>query len=133
MDDLLKRVKEELELYPANRQKYYEIREDILHGTIRLDGDSRNQSYASDLTGAKGQKLADLDNRTWVRWVKLIESSLLIMGEYERKLISLRYWNGYRDFRVAMELGIGRTKYFADKDRILYAIQTAAIREGLLK
>lgn len=133
MDELTKRVKEELERYPDNRRRYYEMMEEILYSTVRPDADSRNQSYAPDTTGAKATKLAELDNKPWVRWMRLIESTLDQMRNYDRELVRLRYFEGYRPNEVATEMYISREKFFRDIDRIIFAIQMAAIKEGLLE
>ncbi len=133
MDELTKRVKEELERYPDSRRRYYELREEILYGTVRPDADSRNQSYATDTTGAKATKLAELDSKPWVRWMRLIESTLDQMRNYDKELVRLRYFEGYSPNQVALEMYISREKFFRDIDRIVFALRTAAIKEGLLQ
>lgn len=133
-DDLFRKVERELYNYPRNLRKYTEIYEDILHGTHIPDGDSRNASYKSDMTASKATKLAKLEEKTWVKWIRLIQNMLNNMDLEEKELVRLKYFTKVRQVSlIAEELHISEPQFYNHRRAIVYAIKMSALERGLIK
>lgn len=119
-------VEHKLFNYPTNKQllaEYEDMREDIISGTKHKEkGMPQNQGVGKPVESTVAQLLM-LEERVKGEafWVRAIEDTLDSLEEEDKKLVQLKYFDGYlTNVGVAMRLGLDERDFYRRRERIVF-------------
>jgi len=131
---LFRKVEYELYNYQAHVKELNELRAEILQaGPEKAELPYLRSNIASDTTGKKGVKLAEVTESEQARWVEVIHDSLRLLPRELKMLVKYKYFEGMRNERVAMKLHISRSLFYEWREDVIIRIVLLATQRGLVK
>lgn len=131
---LFRKVEYELYNYQTHVKELNELRTEILQaGPDKAELPYLKSNIASDATGKKGVKLAEVAKGEQARWVEVIHDSLRLLPRELIMLVKYKYFEGMRNERVAMKLHISRSLFYEWREDVVIRIVLLATQRGLIR
>ena len=131
---LFRKVEYELYNYQAHVKELNELQAEILHaGPDKAELPYLKSNIASDTTGKKGAKLAEVMESEQAKWVKVIHDTLRILPRELKMLVKCKYFDGMKNEAVAMRLHISRSLFYEWREDVIIQIVLLATQRGLIK
>lgn len=131
---LFRKVEYELYNYQAHVKELNEMRAEILHvGPDKTEVPYLKGNVASDATGKKGAKLAEIMESEQAQWIEVIHDSVRRLPRELKMLVKYKYFEGMKNEAATMRLHISRSLFYEWREDVVIRIVLLATQRGLIK